>query len=106
MADLPTLYVCHGDEGGPKVHPCRRGQEAMHEAGVEYEKVMLADGRAAIGVDGQTIDVAAEPEHDQVLNGRISDAFVAKYGESSPGPTEAMVSPEIVGTTLRLTSAS
>ena len=37
---------------------------------------------------------------------RISDAFVAKYGESSPGPTEAMVSPEIVGTTLRLTSAS
>lgn len=65
----------------------------------------LADGRAAIGVDGQTIDVAAEPEHDEVLNGRISDAFVTKYGESSPGPTEAMVSPDVVGTTLRLTSA-
>ena len=44
MADLPTLYVCHGDEGGPKVHPCRRVQEAMHEAGVEYEKVIAAHG--------------------------------------------------------------
>jgi len=74
-------------------------------SGAWYRRA-LADGRAAIAVDGQTIDVAAEPEHDEVLNGRISDAFVAKYGESSPGPTEAMVSPEIVGTTLRLTSAS
>jgi glutathione S-transferase len=44
MADLPTLYVCHGDEGGPKVHPCRRVQEAMHEGGVEYEKVIAAHG--------------------------------------------------------------
>lgn len=44
MADIPTLYVCHGDEGGPKVHPCRRVQEAMHEAGIEYEKVIAAHG--------------------------------------------------------------
>lgn len=40
----PTLYVCHGDEGGPRVHPCRRVQEAMHAKGIEYEKVVAAHG--------------------------------------------------------------
>ena len=44
MTEKPTLYVCHGDEGGPRVHPCRRVQEAMHEAGIEYEKVIAAHG--------------------------------------------------------------
>ena len=24
MAETPTLFVCHGDEGGPRIHPCRR----------------------------------------------------------------------------------
>ena len=43
-AELPTLYVCHGDEGGPRVHPCRRVQEAMHTKGIEYEKVIAAHG--------------------------------------------------------------
>jgi len=40
----PTLYVCHGDEGGPRVHPCRRVQEAMQAKGIEYEKVVAAHG--------------------------------------------------------------
>ena len=31
MAEKPTLYVCHGDDGGPRVHPCRRVQEALRE---------------------------------------------------------------------------
>jgi glutathione S-transferase len=44
MAELPTLFVCHGDDGGPKVHPCRRVQEAMREAGIEYDKVIAAHG--------------------------------------------------------------
>jgi glutathione S-transferase len=43
-AELPTLYVCHGDEGGPRVHPCRRVQEAMHANGIAYEKVIAAHG--------------------------------------------------------------
>jgi glutathione S-transferase len=38
-AAKPTLYVCHGDDGGPRIHPCRRVQEALREAGIEYEKV-------------------------------------------------------------------
>ncbi len=44
MPERPTLYVCHGDEGGPRIHPCRRVQEALHEAGIEYEKVIAAHG--------------------------------------------------------------
>jgi glutathione S-transferase len=44
MAEKPTLFVCHGDEGGPKMHPCRRVQEAMRGAGIEYDKVIAAHG--------------------------------------------------------------
>jgi glutathione S-transferase len=44
MADKPTLYVCHGDDGGPKIHPCRRVQEAMREKGIAYDKVVAAQG--------------------------------------------------------------
>jgi glutathione S-transferase len=44
MDDRPTLYVCHGDEGGPRFHPCRRVQEALREAGIEYDKVVAAHG--------------------------------------------------------------
>ena len=40
----PTLFVCHGDEGGPRMHPCRRVQEALEAAGIEYEKVIGGHG--------------------------------------------------------------
>jgi len=40
----PTLFVCHGDEGGPRIHPCRRAQEALEVAGIEYEKVIGGHG--------------------------------------------------------------
>jgi hypothetical protein len=29
MAEIPTLFVCHGDNGGPRMDPCRRVQEAL-----------------------------------------------------------------------------
>jgi glutathione S-transferase len=44
MADKPYLYVCHGDEGGPRVHPCRRVQEALKAKGIEYDKEVAAHG--------------------------------------------------------------
>ena len=44
MPDKPYLYVCHGDEGGPKVHPCRRVQEALKAKGIEYDKEVAAHG--------------------------------------------------------------
>jgi hypothetical protein len=43
-AEMPTLYVCHGDDGGPSFHPCRRVQEGLRAAGIEYEKVIAAHG--------------------------------------------------------------
>ena len=44
MEGRPTLYVCHGDEGGPRLHPCRRVQEELRQAGIGYEKVVAAHG--------------------------------------------------------------
>jgi glutathione S-transferase len=44
MADTPTLFVCHGDDGGPRMHPCRRVQEALRAADIEYEKMIAAHG--------------------------------------------------------------
>jgi glutathione S-transferase len=44
MAETPTLFVCHGDDGGPRIHPCRRVQEALLAAGIDYEKVVAAHG--------------------------------------------------------------
>ena len=42
--ETPTLFVCHGDDGGPRMHPCRRVQEALREAGIEYDRVVAAHG--------------------------------------------------------------
>ena len=44
MTETPILFVCHGDDGGPRIHPCRRVQEALRAAGVDYEKVIAAHG--------------------------------------------------------------
>jgi glutathione S-transferase len=44
MAEIPTLYVCHGDDEGPRINPCRRVQEALRDAGIQYEKVIAAHG--------------------------------------------------------------
>jgi glutathione S-transferase len=44
MSEMPTLYVCHGDDSGPKIHPCRRVQEALREKGIEYERVIAGHG--------------------------------------------------------------
>ena len=44
MAEAPTLFVCHGDDGGPRIHPCRRVQEALRAAGTQYDKVIAAHG--------------------------------------------------------------
>ena len=59
------------------------------------------DGRMTL----EGVDVRVEPEQDSALNERVSEAFRAKYGARSRESTESMVSPEVVATTLRLTSA-
>ena len=44
MTEIPTLFVCHGDDGGPRMHPCRRVQEALRAAGIEYDKAIAGHG--------------------------------------------------------------
>jgi hypothetical protein len=41
---IPTLYVCHGDDRGPRMHPCRRVQEAMRASAIPYKKVIGGHG--------------------------------------------------------------
>lgn len=45
MPEKPTLYVCHIDEGGPPPHACRRAQNALRDAGHDFEKVVFGKGR-------------------------------------------------------------
>lgn len=44
MTETPILYVCHGDERGPRLHPCGRVQKALRDAGIPYEKVVAGHG--------------------------------------------------------------
>ena len=44
MLEKPTLFVCHGDDGGPRFHPCRRVQETLRGARIEYLKVIAGHG--------------------------------------------------------------
>jgi glutathione S-transferase len=44
ISETPTLFVCHGDDGGPRMHPCRRVQEALRAAGMDYQKVIAGHG--------------------------------------------------------------
>ena len=62
----------------------------------------LRDAHLTLAAGGREIPLAAHPDHDAAVNQRIDAAFEAKYGERSPGPTAAMLAPDIVATTLRL----
>ena len=44
MSDKPTLYVCHGDEKAPWMHPCGKVQKALKEAGIDFDKVVAVQG--------------------------------------------------------------
>lgn len=77
----------------------------LGERGAWYRRVRR-DGRAAVAVGGQTLEITLEPERDEHVNERVSDAFRAKYGARSAGSTESMVNAEVSRTTLRLGLAS
>jgi hypothetical protein len=69
------------------------------ERGAWYRRA-LREGR----IELEGIEARVEPERDPEINDRVSDAFRAKYAARSPGSTDAMVTPEVVATTLRLAS--
>ena len=65
-----------------------------------------ADGELTLIVDGDEVHATAEPVGDDDVNRRVSEAYRAKYGDSSPGPTQTMVGDEVSRTTLRLGGSS
>ena len=69
MAEIPTLYVCHGDEGGPSMHPCRRVQEALNsDPPLAYTTVQTLEIDAvqyALG-DGPCLDAARHRRENRV----------------------------------------
>jgi glutathione S-transferase len=98
MAEKPTLYVCHGDTGGPRVHPCRRVQEAMQAAGIEYEKVIAAHGSPIPFLrrgSRDELEAAAGAKKLPALklpDGRVithSRAILAWVAEQRPAPASA-----------------
>jgi hypothetical protein len=64
-----------------------------------------AEGEAELGVEGDALPVRVVPEVGGELDDEVSDAYRAKYGRHWPGPTEAMLTPPVVATTLRLEPA-
>jgi hypothetical protein len=72
------------------------------ERGAWYRRAR-ADGELEIAAGDTKIGARVEPIADAELDRRISDAFRAKYRRRSPASTDAMVTPEVVATTLRLT---
>ena len=83
MAEIPTLFVCHGDDGGPKVHPCRRVQEALREAGIEYEKVIAAHGHPIPFLRKGSRDELREATGDTKLPAlKLPDGTVLKHSRA------------------------
>ena len=45
MLGTLKLYTCSLDEGGSKLHPCRKAHEALDEAGHSYETEVFDKNR-------------------------------------------------------------
>ena len=83
MPDLPTLYVCHGDEGGPRFHPCRRVQEALKENGIEYEKVIAGHGNPFPFLRrGSREALEAETGTDKLQTLKLPDGTVLSHSKA------------------------
>jgi hypothetical protein len=79
-ADIPTLYVCHGDDGGPKIHPCRRVQEALRAANIAYERVIAAHGSPVPFLrKGSRAELQAATGTTQLPTLKLSDGTVLRH---------------------------
>lgn len=82
----PTLFVCHGDDGGPRFHPCRRVQEAMRAAGIDYEKVIAAHGNPIPFLRKGSRDQLREATGDTKLPAlKLPDGSVLKHSKAILG---------------------
>ena len=74
----------------------------LADRGAWYRRALVA-GRMTLVVRGKAVPVVVEPIEDERLNESISQAFIAKYGDS--GPARTMVSEPVTATTLRVSPA-
>jgi hypothetical protein len=45
MPTKPTLHVCSFDREGPKVHACRRADDALNDAGIDHDRSVFDTNR-------------------------------------------------------------
>lgn len=74
------------------------------EEGRWYRRI-TSNPEAALHANDRRIPVRAVPVNDEQTIEAVSEAYQSKYGETSPGPTEAMVREEVLPTTLKLEPA-
>jgi hypothetical protein len=60
----------------------------------------MADGQASLEIGGRLVEVRVTPVADPATIAAVSQAFLSKYVDSPYA--QAMVAPEILSTTLRL----
>jgi hypothetical protein len=82
MNTLNTLFVCHGDDGGPPMHPCSRVQAALRKAGIAYEKVIAGHGSPFPWLRGPRPAVVEACGTDHLPTLKLSDGTVLV----DPGP--------------------
>jgi hypothetical protein len=87
MAETPTLYACHGDEGGPRIHPCRRAQEGLQEAGMAYEQKIAGHGSPVPFLrKGPREELKQETGTDKLPTLKLPDGTViSHFGRFSAG---------------------
>jgi len=86
MEEQPTLYVCHGDVGGPRMHPCRRVQEALREKGIAHEKVIAAHGSPIPFLrKGSREDLRAATGDTKLPALKLPDGTVLKHSKAILG---------------------
>lgn len=70
-----------------------------------WYREISSNPEGALHVGDRRIPVRAVPATDGPTVDAVSEAYRKKYEESLPGPTAAMVRPDVLPTTLKLTPA-
>lgn len=83
MTERPTLYVCHGDEQGPRYHPCAKVQERLKAAGIAYEKVVAVHGNPIPFLrKGSRAELAAATGDEKVPSLKLADGTVLTHSKA------------------------
>jgi hypothetical protein len=67
-----------------------------------WYREISSNPEGALHVENNRIPVRATPATDDTTVEAVSDAIRSKYEATSPGPTAAMVRPDVLPTTLKL----